>query len=65
MWVGFLKLKEQINRSLITRWAMIPTEGLSGPLWIGGKLLTYLKPTILKGTNYELVGAFNIPLITN
>ena len=60
-----LKVKRKISRSLTTRWAMIPIEGLSGPLWIGGKLLTYSKPTILKGTNYELVAAFHIPLITN
>ena len=35
---------------------MIPTLGLNGPLWIGGKPLAYLKPIIGKGTNYELVG---------
>ena len=31
VWVGSLRLKGQISRSLITRWAMIPTEDLSGP----------------------------------
>ena len=35
---------------------MIPTEGLSGPLWIGGKPLTYSKLIIGNGINYELVG---------
>ena len=35
---------------------MIPTEGLSGPLWIGGKPLTYSKPIIGNDTDYELVG---------
>ena len=35
---------------------MIPIEGLSGPLWIGGKLLMYLKPIIGNGTHCELVG---------
>ena len=35
---------------------MIPIEGLSGPLWIDGKLLMYLKPSIGNGTHYELVG---------
>ena len=35
---------------------MIPTEGLSGPLWIGGKQLTYSKPIIGNGIDCELVG---------
>ena len=35
---------------------MILTEGLSGPLWIGGKLLMYSKPIIGNGTHCELVG---------
>ena len=35
---------------------MIPTEGLSGPLWIVGKQLMYLKPITGNGTHYELVG---------
>ena len=35
---------------------MIPIEGLSGPLWIGGKPLTYSKPIIGDGTDCELVG---------
>ena len=35
---------------------MIPTEGLSGPLQIGGKPLTYSKPIIGNGTDRELVG---------
>ena len=43
-------------RSFTTRWAIIPTEGLSGPLWIGGKPLTYSKPIIGNGTHCELVG---------
>ena len=56
VWVSSLKLREHISRSLTTRWAMIPTLGLNGPLWIGGKPLAYSKPIIGKGTNYELVG---------
>ena len=56
MWVGSLKLKGQIGRSFITRWAMISIEGLNGPLWIGGKPLTYSKPIIGNGTDCELVG---------
>ena len=35
---------------------MIQTEGLSGPLWIGGKPLTYSKPIIGDVIDYELVG---------
>ena len=35
---------------------MIQTEGLSGPLRIGGKPLTYSKPIIGNGTHCELVG---------
>ena len=35
---------------------MIPTEGLSGPLWIGGKPLTYSKPIIGNDAHCELVG---------
>ena len=35
---------------------MIPTEGLSGPLRIGGKPLMYLKLIIGYGTDCELVG---------
>ena len=31
MWVSSLRLKEEISRSLTIWWAMIPTEGLSGP----------------------------------
>ena len=50
-----LKVKRKISRSLTTRWAMIPIEGLSGPLWIGGKLLIYSKPIIGNDTNCELV----------
>ena len=34
---------------------MFPIEGLSGPFWIGGKLLIYLKPIIVNGTHCELV----------
>ena len=34
---------------------MIPTEGLSGPLRICGKLLMYSKPIISNGTHCELV----------
>ena len=34
---------------------MIPIEGLSGPLWIGGKHLTYLKPIIGNDTHCMLV----------
>ena len=34
---------------------MILTEGLSGPLWIGGKPLMYLKPIIGNDTHCELV----------
>ena len=49
-----LRQKGEISRSLTTRWAMIPTEGLSGPLWIGGKLLMYSK--LGNGTYCELVG---------
>ena len=49
-----LRKKGEISRSLTTRWAMIPTEGLSGPLWIGGKLLMYSK--LGNGTYCELVG---------
>ena len=29
--IGSLRLKGYISRSLITRWAMFPTEGLSEP----------------------------------
>ena len=32
---------------------MIPTKGLSGPLWIVVKLLTYSKPITGNGTDYE------------
>ena len=39
VWVSSLKLKGQISKSLTTRWAMIPTLGINGPQWIGGKLL--------------------------
>ena len=35
---------------------MISTEGLSGPLWIGGKSLTYSKPIIGNDIDCELVG---------
>ena len=56
MWVGSLELKGQISRSLTTRWAMILTEGLNGPLWIGGKLLMYSKPIIGNGIDCKLVG---------
>ena len=56
MWVSSLKLKGQISRSLTTRWAMIPSKGLNGPLWIGGKPLMYSKPIIGNGTHCELVG---------
>ena len=56
MWASSLKLKGQISRSFTTRWAMIPTEGLSGPLWIVGKQLMYLKPITGNGTHYELMG---------
>ena len=35
---------------------MIPTECLSGPLWIGVKPLMYSKPIIGNGINCELVG---------
>ena len=64
-WLGFkfiymrvssLKLKGQFSMSLTTRWAMIRTEGLNRPLWIGGKPLTYLKPIIGNDTNCELMG---------
>ena len=34
---------------------MILTEGLSGPLWIGGKPLMYLKPIIGNDKHCELV----------
>ena len=33
----------------------MPTEGLNGPLWIGGKLLTYSKPIIGTAIDCELV----------
>ena len=39
VWVSSLKLKGQISKSLTTRWAMIPTLGINGQQWIGGKLL--------------------------
>ena len=32
----------------------MPTKGLYGPLWIGGKLLMYSKPITGNGTDYEL-----------
>ena len=51
-----LKLKEQISKSLTTRWTIIPIEGLSGRLWISGKLSMYSKPIIGNGTHCELVG---------
>ena len=35
---------------------MIPTKGLNGPLWIGGKSLTLSKLIIGNGTHYELMG---------
>ena len=35
---------------------MIPTLGLNGLLWIGGKLLMYSKLIIGNGIDYELVG---------
>ena len=35
---------------------MIPIESLCGTLWIGGKLLTYSKPIIGNGIDYEFVG---------
>ena len=35
---------------------MIPTLGLNGLLWIGGKPLTYSKPIIGNDADYELVG---------
>ena len=44
VWVSSLKLKGQISGSLTIRWAIIPTGGLNGHLWIGGKLLTYSNP---------------------
>ena len=31
VWVGSLRLKGLISRSLTTMWAMILTKGLSGP----------------------------------
>ena len=35
---------------------MIPIEGLSGALWIGGESLMYSKPIIGNGTHCELMG---------
>ena len=35
---------------------MIPTLGLNGLYWIGGKLLTYSKPIIGNDIDCELVG---------
>jgi len=56
VWISSSKAKGQISKSLTTRWAMIPTLGLNGPLWIGGKPLTYSELIIGDGTDYELVG---------
>ena len=52
----FYKAKGYISRSLTTRSAMIPIEGLSGLLWISVKPLTYSKPIIGNGIDCELVG---------
>ena len=57
VWVGSLRLKGLISRSLTTMWAMILTKGLSGPhSGLVVNLLMYSKPIISDGTDCELVG---------